>query len=56
MAAEAKDYQWSSTKGDIEGLKEPLLSCDGPLDFEIKDWGAYLREADDEELVKGIRN
>jgi len=55
MVADTKDYQWSSTKGHMEGLKDPLLSYDSPLDFEIKDWEAYLREVDDEELVKGIR-
>ena len=55
MVADAKAYQWSSARGHIEDSKDSLLSYDSPLDAEIADWEAYLREADDEALVKNLR-
>ncbi len=55
MVADAKEYQWSSTRGHIEVCSDPLLSHDSPLDTEIRDWEGYLREAYDEKLIEGIR-
>ena len=55
MVAEAKEYQWSSTRGHIEGSSDSLLSYDSPLDTDIKDWEVYLREANNESLVESIR-
>lgn len=55
MVYEAKEYQWSSAKGHIAGCNDSLLSHDSPLDVEIRDWEAYLREAEDKDLVKDIR-
>lgn len=50
----AEEYKWSSAKNHIKGWKNPLLS-DFYLLKEIKDWRAYLNEANSEEVL-AIRN
>ena len=55
MVSAAEEYQWSSARGHIENGSDSVLSYDNPLESEIRDWGEYLSEAEDKDLVRSIR-
>jgi putative transposase len=51
----AEEYRWSSARGHIEKGSDPLLSGGCHLEEEIKGWGAYLREKEDNLIIESIR-
>jgi putative transposase len=55
VAEEAEQYRWSSAGGHININSDEVLSHDCHLEDEIKDWGGYLREKEDKELIESIR-
>lgn len=54
MVKEAGKYRWSSAKSHIKGCLDGLIS-ECWLVKEIEDWKEYLREPDDIERLKAIR-
>ncbi|MEK7287586.1 MAG: hypothetical protein AAB091_03370 [Elusimicrobiota bacterium] len=46
LVNKAQDYQWSSAKAHVLGLKDSLLT-DNFMSEEIADWAAYLADEDD---------
>jgi REP-associated tyrosine transposase len=51
----AEAYPWSSAPAHCDGRPDPVLSPDLPLLQNVDDWSAWLRDAEDEELVGGLR-
>ncbi len=54
LVERAEDYRWSSTAAHC-GLRDDLLSEGFPPDGVIPDWSRWLREEDDNQIVKTIR-
>ncbi|NOY54248.1 MAG: transposase, partial [Deltaproteobacteria bacterium] len=50
-----ENYKWSSAKGHIHKISDPVLSKDCYLTKRIEDWRGYLMEKEDERLVNDIR-
>lgn len=50
----AEDYPWSSAAAHVKGVPDRILSK-SYLAEEIRDWGRYLREREDEEETEKIR-
>ncbi|MCX6566577.1 MAG: transposase [Candidatus Aminicenantes bacterium] len=51
----AENYPWSSASSHVLGKPDDMLSPDG-LGIRGKAWRAYLREQEEEEEIKDIRN
>ncbi len=50
-----EQYRWPSTNEHLRRGRKTVLTHDCFLEDEIKDWLAYLKENEDNELVEGIR-
>ncbi|MCR4408762.1 MAG: transposase [Candidatus Saccharicenans sp.] len=50
----AEEYNWSSARAHVFGLKDPLLSP-MPLTSQIKDWSSFLRGEEKEEDLEQLR-
>ena len=48
-------YRWSSARGHVGKVTDPVLSYDCHLEKEIKDWLEYLKQEEDSQLVDAIR-
>jgi putative transposase len=48
-------YAWSSARAHVNREKDSLLSRDCYLEEEIEDWLKYLRENEDEQIIKNIK-
>ena len=48
-------YKWSSASSHINKEKNPVLSQGCYLEKEIEDWQEYLREKEDEQIIRDIR-
>ncbi|NWF94216.1 MAG: transposase [Syntrophaceae bacterium] len=55
IVREALDYEWSSAKNHVKGEEDILLSGRCPLEDEIEDWKAYLKETEDKKVIEAIR-
>ncbi|MDO8675091.1 MAG: transposase [Candidatus Omnitrophota bacterium] len=49
----AEDYSWSSAKAHVKRQKDEVLNHFYLLD-EIRDWGSYLSEADEQKSLKSL--
>ena len=49
-------YKWSSASSHINKEKNPVLSQDCYLEKEIEDWLEYLKEKEDEQIIRNIRS
>jgi putative transposase len=49
-------YKWSSASSHINKEKNPVLSQGCYLEKEIEDWQEYLREKEDEQIIRDIRS
>lgn len=54
MIERAWDYEWSSAKAHVYGVSDEVLSKFYLLE-EIDDWKKFLRQEDDQEILKLIR-
>jgi putative transposase len=48
-------YRWSSASSHVNMEKNSILSKDCYLEKEIEDWLEYLREKEDEQIIRNIR-
>ncbi len=48
-------YKWSSAYSHVTQKRDGILSYDCCLNAEIEDWSEYLREKDDEQIIKNIK-
>ena len=55
ITKEAEEYPWSSAQSHIKKISDSFLSDGCYLTDEIKDWSKYLREKEEESLIKEIR-
>jgi putative transposase len=55
LVERAEDYRWSSARAHCGLGEDVILAKEFPLAGEIDDWGAWLREQDDEVFVEAIR-
>ncbi len=49
-------YKWSSASSHINKENNPVLSQGCYLEKEIEDWQEYLREKEDEQIIRNIRS
>ena len=47
--------KWSSARSHVNREKDSVLSQDCYLEKEIEDWLEYLREKEDEQIIRNIR-
>jgi len=55
LVKHAEDYRWSSARNHIKDVSDEILSKDCPLLGEISNWGAYLKEREDNDVLTNIR-
>lgn len=55
IVAAAEDYRWSSARAHILGMDDKVLSGRGRKVMAMGDWGAFLRQPDDEDVMKKLR-
>ncbi len=48
-------YKWSSARSHVNREKDSVLSQGCYLEKEIEDWLEYLREKEDEQIIRNIR-
>ena len=48
-------YKWASARSHVNREKDSVLSQDCYLEKEIEDWLEYLREKEDEQIIRDIR-
>lgn len=53
LVARAEDYPWSSARAHVRGLSDPVLASHF-LKERITDWGAFLRDARDDQLGRTL--
>jgi len=55
LVKRAERYPWSSAAVHIGRRKDPLVTGDLVTRGVVEDWSAWLRQADDEEVLKRLR-
>ena len=48
-------YKWSSASSHVIKKRDSILSQDCYLEKEIEDWLEYLREKEEEQIIRNIR-
>lgn len=56
IVKEPMDYKWSSARGHINKIKDPLITGKHDIVDDIDDWYNYLLNNPDENMMKSIQN
>ena len=55
VVKKAQSYKWSSANSHVKKINDPVLSKGCHIVNNIKDWGAYLEERDEDLLTQAIK-